>query len=111
MLSRRYKPCRGDLTRLAVLFLLPAPARPAELRGVVRDAVGSAIADAEVRVLRESDRIVVARGLSDQAGRFAIADVPAGDFILRVWARGFRAAWVRPAAEVPSTLPVVTRRI
>lgn len=82
------------LFALAAAAMLPgtAAAQPhrGAIRGVVTDATGAPIADAQIALLEvttNSRRAV----RSDEAGRFAVSLLPPGDYQLRIEAPGHRA--------------------
>jgi len=62
----------------------PGP-RPAQLRGVVRTAQKAPVPDVEVALLGTT---YVAN--TDSAGRFAVLDIPPGEYLVRVRRIGFR---------------------
>lgn len=72
----------------------------AAIHGVVRDTTGAAVAYAEITAA--SGRV-----LSDSAGEFRLADVPAGRTVLQVRRIGYQAGSWTGAIRSGETLPVV----
>ncbi len=89
--SRLRKQVSYQLAGLLLLLLL-APfaygAEPTTVSGVVLDASGAVVADASVSLLN-AQRIVVAGTKTDAQGRFTMAEVPTGNYLLLVVSRGF----------------------
>ena len=56
--------------------------------GTVRDQLGGPIVNATVSLMT-SQRVVVVTATTDSAGRFALASVSAGDYLVRVGSSGF----------------------
>ena len=81
-------------------------ANAAGLSGSVKDASGAPISAALVTV-HTARQSVVATTFTDSVGSFRVADLPPGDYVIRIVAPGFqrRSERVRVAAE-PSTLEV-----
>jgi Ca-activated chloride channel family protein len=79
---------RGPMLAAAMLLLVAAdhPPTTGRIEGTVRDSAGAPIANAQV--------IVVSRrwtAMSDSAGRYRLADVPAGRYTVRASAVGFQS--------------------
>ncbi|MDE6278070.1 MAG: carboxypeptidase-like regulatory domain-containing protein, partial [Muribaculaceae bacterium] len=72
------------LSLLISLLLFPAPASAYTLRGSVEDAAtGETLIQASVRVLKASaDSALVKGAVTNNRGRFKIADLPAGRYIV-----------------------------
>ena len=73
----------------AALRSLHAQVKTYELAGLVADASRTPIAGAEVTVLRDGTKLQQA--VSAQNGRFAVTDLPAGVFSIRVRRLGYQA--------------------
>ena len=65
-----------------------APARPLELRGAIKDALGRPLAGAELRL--EQGGRTTARAHSDSAGAFAFKQVAAGTYVVVANKPGFK---------------------
>lgn len=79
--------------RLLVFFITlglisTSAAAQTTLRGAVQDNSGGAIVGATVTALT-ARQAVVATSVSNESGAFTFADLPAGDYVLRVEASGF----------------------
>jgi hypothetical protein len=61
-----------------------------KISGIVRDSKGDAISDATVSLLTAQLTTVVSTK-TDAQGRFSFSDIPAGNYLLLVHARGFAA--------------------
>lgn len=75
------------LTQILVLLIavLAYPALPGTISGrVVEDHSGSALASAEIQVLRAGSSELVADLESDTDGRFELSDLPAGEYRIEV---------------------------
>ena len=84
------------LAFIAVTVLLPGGADPASaaggvVAGVVKDALGRALAGAAVR-LEGADGGVLQRAIADDQGRFRFADVPEGTYAVVAEREGFETA-------------------
>jgi outer membrane receptor for ferrienterochelin and colicin len=95
------------LTGLLLTVLAVAPVCAAGLGGLVRDASGGAIAGVEV-VVMTPQRAVIATARTGADGRFQIAALPEGRYLVAARAEGFRevmiAADVGADAETPLTI-------
>jgi Ca-activated chloride channel family protein len=96
---------------LLLVFLLVAGARAAgfAVRGVIVNGSGAPVAGATV--VLEAFGNIVASGVTDAHGAFAFADVPEGDYFLRVTIAGFEdeTQRVSVAGGPPAKLRVVLR--
>ncbi len=95
---------------MAVLVGATSPAVAAgSLTGTVRDAQQQAIAGATVRVLAAS-RVAVATVITDQAGRFTVADLADGAYQVVVTKGAFadRAMAVTVLVRPLQSLPLIT---
>src|SRR5262245_59586768 len=81
----------GSTILVLVAFFTPAAGAPentATVAGLVRAPSGAAIAGAQVSVL-DAQRLPVRSAVTGGDGRFTIADLPAGRYILSVVTPGF----------------------
>ncbi len=81
------------LTVLATSVLMVAPVRAQEpefqVLGTVADSVGAPLQNAMVVALTRSDSTLVKFALTNGDGRFALRDLPAGEYILQVTLVGY----------------------
>jgi Fe(3+) dicitrate transport protein len=103
------------LTAIALQAAFAGAPPPARLRGRVLDPAGMAVPAARL-ALRSQTGTIVLSGSTDAEGRFELADVAPGDYLLSVQAAGFRET-LRPvsvksgqAAEVAIVLEVASFR-
>ncbi len=70
----------------------PAQDSPLPLKGSVYDPTGAVIPNAEMTLSKqaEGDPSVVARATTDSTGRFELADIPAGKYVLEASVPGFK---------------------
>ena len=109
---------RGFAIQLPFLGLLALPLsaqQPASLRvtwtGVVRTTAGQPIAGAKVSVVSPAPRANPVSALTGSGGRFAIADIAPGPYLLTVQLHGRRpTAPVRVDLSVAPVLLIVSRR-
>jgi hypothetical protein len=91
------------ITILAVLFALSASSfatsciwgkkfKTHKVCGIVRDVYGAEMPGATVRVERPETEEVVAESQTGGDGSFALEDLAAGDYVIRVKSRGFADA-------------------
>src|SRR5689334_10610445 len=83
------------------LLILGAPAF-AQLTGKVVDEKGTALAFANISVLRSADSSLSGSAISGPDGKFSVLTPAAGNYILRLTAIGFFESRT-PAFEVGST--------
>src|SRR5712675_1850079 len=83
-------PARLSLA-IAALFALALPADAASISGTVAGPDAAPFRGAFVQARNAETRITVSV-LSDNAGRYRIADLPAGEYRLQIRAPGFKAA-------------------
>jgi hypothetical protein len=114
---RRRRAAAVRLLLLLMLSWLPgSPARAqyttAEISGVVKDAQGAVIRGATVTATQVASGFNVER-VSDAAGRFLLAGLPVGDYVLSVAREGFKTfterglvLQVSQKVDIPVTLQV-----
>jgi len=85
----------------------PGRADPAELGGTVTGKTGQTLAGATVE-LRDAGNRLVARAVTDEAGRFRLPSVAPGRYVMVVSSPGFTAA--RATVVAPAERPRRTRR-
>ncbi len=104
---------------LCLLLALPAWARESySVTGIVKDRTGAAVADAAVSLLT-AQRAIISTTTTDAEGRFTIAEVGSGTYLLKVVLRGFEesntAITVRQAnvenVEVTLEVGVLTEQV
>ena len=71
---------------------LSAQAPTGEIAGTVYDASGGVVPDASIRVKSAATAFERAL-LSNQSGQYSVPSLAAGDYEMRVEARGFRTAF------------------
>jgi hypothetical protein len=103
---------RADSARAPKTLLLPESARVAtgSIRGVVSDEHGAAVRGALVSAIG----VTMASAVTDQAGRFAIDSLPAGEYLVRAHLNGFvasRRESVRVAGSVAIAPQLQMRRL
>lgn len=94
MIVRGKRLMKGFLKILALLLSFCPPAARAEdvvIAGVVKDAQGAVVADADISLL-DAGRAIVGTGRSDSLGRFRFSNIPSGRYELRVTSPGFAEA-------------------
>ncbi len=84
-------PFRFLLLLLLLVQALPAQTITASLEGLVRDATGAVVPNAQVRIVNTATNVALATS-SDQDGRFLAPALPAGPYELTITAAGFKTA-------------------
>lgn len=78
--------------------------------GVVRDVLGRSVAEVEILVLPEGETFeTIGSAVTDDAGRFRVADLPPGTYRLAALKPGYLAVVGRVDTSLKSTLDLVLR--
>src|SRR5512143_2529641 len=96
---------------LAILPSTAASAPTSALGGVVRDALGRALGGVEVLVLNDRSTDTVAAAVTDEAGRFRVADLPSGLYRVAALKPGYLATVTRANTFLRSSVDVVLRPV
>jgi iron complex outermembrane receptor protein len=86
-----------------LLAVVPAFAQAAQVTGVVTDPSGAVVVGARVTLAAKSQH-VVQTGVTNDQGIYVFSSVPAGEYVVTVEARGFKAASVNTAVAAGQTV-------
>ena len=97
---------------LLLISLISQAQTGGKLSGRVIDNQGSGLSSATIAILKSIDSSTITTVISNKSGNYIVAQLPAGKYLLKVSAIGYRVNWTRPV-DVSATaanieIPAIT---